>query len=383
MGAMGAAAALAATARRAAGRPLGLRAAVVLAAAAALLAACAHRPTVPAYPFSALEASVFVATPGGLAPVTPKIGPESLAKLDGPAALVPCASVLSANGAEILVAVNRVGPLIIEPDSECRAFRVRGEPRPDPFSLLTAGGAWPRGDGFIVQLYRDPFTLPDATGNGRLGTIVSIDAAGSAQVLAASGLVPETASGFGLFALYPAPQGGWLAELRRDDPDRVQTRYLAAKDPEDPAPAEIQRAAFETALAPRLLGSATGTRGEALRHALAALLASEGGPAGTVMIRARGADGSDQYYSAGASVDDERTLYAWYLDDGRVLVMEPGGQAAIADSAGSSLSLSFAVPVAGAAFTAVAVCRRLVAAAWEAGDFPDLRAAGLVVRSIP
>jgi hypothetical protein len=353
-------------------------------AAALLLGACARHPTAPAYPFSAAAPRVFVATPEGLAALPPKAEVSSLAKLNGPAALVPSASVLSANGSSIMVAVNRVGPVFIEPDTDSRHYRLRVFQSPEPFARLTTGGAWPRDGGFLVQLYHDPFSLPKASSGGALGTLLSIDAMGKIQVLASSGLVSETPSGFGLFALYPSPQGGWLAELRRDEPDKVETRYLAAADPEDPAPKQLKRSAFESALEPQSLAEAAGATGEALRHALAALVASEGGPSwSSALIRVRGPNGGDRYYLDGGSVDEARSLFAWFLDDGRAMVMEQGGEAAISDSSGASVTLAFAPPVASASFTGLAVCRDLAAASWESGTFPDLRAAGLVVAAVP
>ena len=204
----------------------GLRAAAAILGAATLLlvGACA-RQAAPAFPFSAAAPMVFVATPEGLAALPPKADASSLAKLTGPAALVPAASVSSANASAIMVAVNRVGPVLIEPDPDCRHYGLRTFQSPEPFARLTAGGAWPRDGGFLVQLYHDPFSLPGSSSGVTLGTLLSVGETGAIQVAGLIGLVSETSSGFGLFALYPAPQGGWLAELRRDEPDKVETRY--------------------------------------------------------------------------------------------------------------------------------------------------------------
>ncbi len=355
----------------------------ILGAATLLLFGACARSAAPAYPFSAAAPAVFVATSEGLAALPPETDASSLAKLDGPAALVPSASVLSADSSAIMVAVNRAGPVFIEPDRDCRHYRLKAVRSPEPFAKLTVGGAWPRDGSFLVQLYHDPFSPPGSPSGGALGTLLSVDPTGAIRVLASSGLVSETSGGFGLFALYPAPQGGWLAELRRDEPDRVETRYLSAADPEDPAPKDLKRSAFENALEPQSLAEAAGARGAALRQALAALLASEGSPSGSVMIRARGSDGSDRYYVDGGPLDEARPLSAWYMDDGRVLMLEPDGDAAVSGGSGEAATMRFAPPVSGATFTALAVSRDLAAASWESGIFPDLRAAGIVVADVP
>ncbi|MDA8426880.1 MAG: hypothetical protein M0Z80_12160, partial [Treponema sp.] len=348
--------------------------------------ACGRRAA-PPYPYSAAAPRIFVATSDGLAVLPPKADALSLAKLNGLAALVPDASVSTANGKAILVAVNRVGPVFVEPDADCRNYRLKAFPSPATFARLTAGGAWPHDGGFLVQLYRDPFSFPAASGSSAgspLGTLLSVGETGSIQVLASSGLVSESPLGFGLFALYPASQGGWLAELRRDDSNRVETRYLSAASPEDPAPRRLSRSAFEAKLEPRPLAEAAGPRGEALRHAIAALSASEGGASwNSALIRARGADGGDVYYLDGGSIDEARAMFAWFLDDGRVMVLEQGGEAAVSDSSGRSVTLAFVPPLPDAAFTSLAVCRDLAAASWTSGIFPDLRAAGLVVAAVP
>jgi len=352
-------------------------------AAALLFGACGRRAA-PAYPYSAAKPRVFVATSDGLAALPPKADALSLAKLNGLAALVPDASVSSASEAAILVAVNRVGPVFIEPDADCRNYRLKAFPSPGTFARLTAGGAWPHDGGFLVQLYRDPFSLQGSQRGAPLGTLLTVTQAGSIQVLASSGLVSETSLGFGLFALYPAPQGGWLAELRRDDVSRVETRYLSAASPEDPAPRQLSRSAFEAKLEPRPLAAVAGAKGEALRHAIAALSASEGGASwSSALIRARGADGSDVYYLDGGSIDEARSMFAWFLDDGRVIVLEQGGEAVVADSSGRSATFAFIPPLPDASFTSLAVCRDLAAASWTSGVFPDLRAAGLVVAAVP
>jgi len=359
-------------------------------AGALCLDSCAAR-RVPDFPFKAAAPQLFVATPDGLAALPAGADPQSLATISGPAALVPSASVLSSDGRTIVVAVNRVGPALIESDASGRQYRLRNQALPEPFARLTVGGIWPQSPGYLIQLYRDPFASSPEASDNLLAALLKVDETGKSRPLDASpviGLGQTEAPGaagpaFGLFVLYPDPDGGWLAELRRDSPDRVDTRYFALKDPADGAPREVKRSDFETALMPRPLSSLAGARGEALRHALAALLSleSEGGTA--VLIRVRGADGTDRYFVDGPDSDDAQTLYAWLLDDGRALLLEQEGRAVIAGSSGSTLSLAFEPPIRGAVFTGLAASRSLVAAAWEAGDFPNLAAAGLLVRDIP
>lgn len=421
--------------------------------AIAVLAAagCARRapePAADAYPYAASAPRAFYATAEGL---SDSPGAEAPA----PAALAHNASVLSADGGRILVAVNGAGPAFVEPAPDGRAaYRVVGAAGADDpqgggrsaavgatpasaFSRLTAGGAWPFEGGFLLQLYRDPFNAESgstggagASNGGAVGAgglprlfLVGFDARDTVGTVTALDPFPSEAKGaFELFALFPAG-GRWYAELRAERADRVELRFfsLAALKTGDPPaegtenegkparterPREIDRRDFEAALRPRRLADLPAGVATALDEARKAMGARCPGPR---IFRVRGADGRDGWYLDGKRPEDAAPAFVWCLppadrsgagqavgadasmgtvtargtvtagDGATVLVLLPDGTFAHSGGGQPATVRTLGPPVPGASFTALAAAKGIAAAAWEAGDFPFVRAAGIVV----
>jgi len=313
------------------------------------------------------------------------------------------ASVLSSDGERILAALNGWGVARIESSRGERpgsiAYRVLSSPLPLSFAGLTSGGAWPLAKGgFAVQLYRDPFGSSGAPAEAGGGASQAADGRSGAKLLAfdasgaASALDPFAglgAAGFGLFALMPSG-GAWLAELRRDEADRASMRYfeLQALDAGSSAAREIAREEFEDALRPRTMAELPLDRAAALGAALEAL------GAGSVLVRARDAEGGDAWYLTGKRAEDGAPAYAWFArrpsTEGAAggielwLLLQDGSLARAAAPAPGNPARATRMrrlepPVPGARFVALAVGGGLVAAAWEAGSLPELSAAGIVV----
>jgi hypothetical protein len=355
----------------------------LIAAVALGLTGCAKKEAAPVaavYPYDAGSAKAFYATSSGLSERTyeGETDPETFASQ------APNASVLSSDGASIAVALNGWGVERIEAAPGGGSYRLVDGPAPERFAGLSTGGCWPYGGGFLVQLYRDPFSaaVPEAgEAPAAASRLVFVDGSGAAPRLSAGPFPPGIDPGFELFALLPSGSG-WFAELRKDEAARVRLRFFAFDDPLaypaiGTAPArEVSRAEFEAALKPRPLSSLAGELGASLRSALDLL------GKGPWVARLRSAEGDDTWYLSPGDIEESSSALAWSLggSDGGVIALCAEGRLAFSDKAGKAELLQpLSAPVEGAAFTAVAAAGGLVVAAWEAGEFPYVAAAGIIV----
>jgi len=375
-----------------------LRALVAALALASLgLSGCARKapeaaPQPIAYPYSSATPRVFYATETGLVAEAPAERDGAAIAAARPASRSPNASILSSNDASIIAAINGWGMARIEINTSSNVeqganYRVVGTPLPELFSGLSTGGAWPVKGGMLVQLYRNPF-YEDADanqGSSKAGLPSSrlffIDDSKTGEAKVLDPFVSMAGPGYELFALLPSG-GSWFAELRKDSPERVDLEFFTLGDPlatqgttgspNGGAIRGIQRSDFEAALKPRPLSSLEGDPGKTLRTALTSLGAQ------SWLTRLRSASGEDAWYLSSGAPEDASTAYAW-ADGDRVTVLRQDGWIATADAKGSRSLTRFALPRSDASFTALATAGDLVAAAWEAGVFPSIEAAGLVV----
>jgi hypothetical protein len=422
-------------------------AAPAAAIAAALLAAMAlagcgkgsAKAAEPIYPYVADGPRVFYACASGLADAPPPAAARAEgadgAEKDPPATRAHNASVLSSDGRTIVAAVNGWGIARVEREGTAAAaegraaaggaatagggpegsaasgaprYRIDGRPLPGLFESLTTGGAWPVSGGFLVQLFRDPFTEATTTSGAagvpqsgprsepRSGGLVFLTSAGEA--LTPDPFAEACKGGYELFALLPSEKG-WFAELRKESASRVELKFLAIGDPlagagangKTGAPAagssngdaaaaaaatEVGRSRFEEALKPRAMSSLGSGEARLLATALRAL------GDGPWLVRLRSAEGRDSWLLSGGAAEEASAAYAWSGPEG-MLVLRSDGWIALAAEASATKIASLGEPVPGAAFTAVAAARGLVAAAWETGEFPGLSAAGLVIAPLP
>jgi hypothetical protein len=377
-----------------------------IAAAAALLclaaAACGPARESLEYPYVADRPRVLFATAGGLSAKRPAPRADDSSRAEERRSTSYNASVLTADGRSILAVVNGAGWARIEAaapevaasktgrrarrggSKDGLAYRVVNSPFAPDFAPLSSAGAWPVEDGFIVQMYRDPFAAfvegksmeqkyaPARPAPGVHGDsarrILEIDSSSAVRVVDLPGL-PD---GFELFALFPS-RGRWLGELRRDTNDAVELSFFETDAPIGSSPARaVSREVFESALAPKSLLSLQGLEGAALRSALAAL------GEGPWMLRYRSASGDDAWYLSEDRPEDAKRLWAWSLGSGRVLVLTTSGTLIDAGTGGTRRT-ELGSPLSGAEHTALAAASGLVAAAWEVGSFPAVDEAGLVI----
>ena len=354
------------------------------------LAGCARKapplppPVVPVYPYSADVAKAFYATASGLS----EMAFQGEAEAELPASKAPNASVLSSDGKAIVVAVNGWGVQRIEASPDGRSYRLVDSPLPALFPGLCTGGAWPSGGGFLVQLFRDPFgEAPPAcaTESGAAAArvpasrLVFFDGSGGA-VTTLDPFPRDLDPGFELFALLPAG-GTWFAELRKDAAERVDLKFFAVGDPptRSGTAREIRRAEFEAALTPLPFSSLAGETKAALGSALRLL------GKGPWLARIRSGAGEDRWYLSSGKAEEAAPVFAWTYTEGaaaRVLALNPEGKLVRSDSLGEATISSLTAPVEGSGFTALAVAGNLAAAAWEAGDFPFISSAGIVLAPV-
>ena len=291
----------------------------------------------------------------------------------------PNGSVLSSDGRGIAVAVNGWGIERVETSPDGRAYRLVDGHLPGLFPGLSTGGAWPLGGGFLFQLYRDPFSDSGEAG----ATAISPSSASRLVFLGREGRAttidpfpPGRDAGFELFALLPA-EGTWFAELRKDAAERVDFEFYAIDDPltGSSSAREIRRTQFEAALTPLPLSAISGEVGASLRSALALL------GTGPWLARIRSDTGEDRWYLSSGNAEEATKVFVWTSvgDTARVLVLGTDGRLALSDGRGEPVLTSIAAPVEGAAFTTLAAAGKIAAAAWEAGDFPFVSSAGIVL----
>jgi hypothetical protein len=374
-----------------------------LAALAALclaLSGCARKAPAPppvAYPYPISVERPFFAGLDGLQEGPP---PEAGSTL---ASKAPNASVLSADASSIAVAVNGWGldRVLASPDGG--SYRLAAEPLKEGFSGLATSGAWPAAGGFLVQLYRDPFSdAEDSTGAAPAAPASGDEGSARPARLAFFGgdgtsemremrFPPGIGPDFELFALLPSGSS-WFAELRKDAEERVDSKYLELGDPlaSTSALREIPRAEFEEALKPRPLSELGDMEGKELRAALSSL-----GP-GPWLARLRSDQGADLWYISSGKPEEAALAFAWVEEGARnAKAVEPGtaaprllalsadGALVLAEGEGPPSVKRLHAPVEGADFTALAAAGDLAAAAWEAGDFPEISSAGVVVSPLP
>ena len=346
-----------------------------------MLAGCARKaplptpPTVPVYPYRSDTTKVFYATPSGLSEMTFQGEGETEMLLSS----APNGSVLSSDGKGIAVAVNGWGIERVEASPDGRAYRLVDSHLPGLFPGLSTGGGWPLGGGFLFQLYHDPFS-----DSGEAGVTVAPPSSATRLVFLdregrATAIDPFPSGGdpgFELFALLPA-EGTWFAELRKDAAERVDFEFFAIDDPlaVPRSSREIHRAQFEAALTPLPLSGISGDLGVSLRSTLA-LLGS-----GPWLARIRSDTGEDRWYLSSGNAEEATKVFVWVTagDTARVLVLGTDGRLALSDGRGEPVLTSIAAPVEGAAFTTLAAAGNIAAAAWEAGEFPFVSSAGIVL----
>jgi hypothetical protein len=362
------------------------RAAALGAAACLALASCGGPKEPPAYPYIADRPRVLYATGEGLSAA------RGAAARGASASSAPNASIMTADSRSIVAAINGFGYARIEADpavpsgrrargaagSDGVAYRVVNVALASSLEGLTTAGIWPTSSGFALQLYRDPFTEPIA-GRAAGGGAGASGGAGAARLFEIGAIEGERAlpcpaaqEGFELFALFPA-RDSWLGELRRDGRDSVELSFFAIDGPLGGGSVrKVGRAAFEAALSPLLLYSLQGLEGASLRSALAAL------GAGPFMARVRSPEGADAWYLSGGAAEEAEQAWAWSLGSGRVLALSASGVLADAGR-GPTKAVQLGSPCPGASYSALACAGGIVAAAWEAGTFPEIAAAGLVI----
>jgi hypothetical protein len=342
-------------------------------------AGCAHKtPPEPAvvYPYPASAPKTFYATSYGLVET-----PQAVPGGGQLASRAPNASVLSSDGRSIVAALNGWGVARIEASPAGEAYRIVGSPLPSLFAGLTTGGAWPVKGGFLLQFYHDPFSDDSDAGPQSVALAPTRLAFFDPGKDAARSLAspPGSDPGYELFALLPVG-GRWFAELRKDVSDRVDMRFLSLDDPlaavRASAPPEIGRAEFQAALQPKPLSALQGEDGKRLRAALSAL------GAGPWLVRLRSGDGVDAWFLDSGKPEDASPIYAW-TDSVSLLALRSDGWIAYSTAGGETGIASLPIPAPDGSFTALAATGRLVAAAWEEGEFPRLASAGLVVAPRP
>jgi hypothetical protein len=341
-------------------------------------------PVVPVYPYSTDVAKAFYATASGLS----EMAFQGEAEAELPASKAPNASILSSDGKAIVVAVNGWGVERIEVSPDSQAYRLVDSPLPAQFPGLCTGGAWYTGSGFLVQLFRDPFGDPPPSVAAESGAgaervpasrLVFFDGSGGAATTP-NPFPRDLDPGFELFALLPAG-GTWFAELRKDAAERVDLKFFAVGDPlslSGPV-REIRRAEFEAALTPLPFSSLAGETKAALGSALRLL------GKGPWLARVRSGAGEDRWYLSSGKAEEAAPVFAWTYTEGaatKVLALSPDGKMARSEGLGEATVTSLTAPVEGAGFTALAVAGNLAAAAWEAGDFPFISSAGIVLAPV-
>ncbi len=381
----------------------------------------------PAYPFAADATAVFVTSGTGILPVPATSGPEIFAAryTPAPGALAVRVAALAASSGKagsppaILAAVNRFGLLRLElqprpaaataPENRGEgAYRLEARPLSTLFAPATVGGLWTLPEGYLLQLYRDPFVRDAIDAAAKGGELYRIDPRGEVSPLPAllpplysggtpppprsadGALRPEATEtrfeeGFRLFALFHAGNGRWLAEFRADTEQVVRSRHALFADPALGGGEAISRAAFEAELAPRRLIDAP----PALRDAALAL-----GPE-PLLIHARGEDGLEGFWISLGRPEDACEASAWLARDARrALVIRSDGRAALSQE-GRTLTFAAQPPVADARFTGLAVLfvsaagasdaesGGLALVAWEKTAFPDVELAGFLVLPLP
>ena len=290
------------------------------------------------------------------------------------AALAPRVAAIAARGASgpglAAIALNRYGYALLEASPDGSSYRLSSLPLAEA-SNLSVANLWPRENGFLLELYRDPFATAASAGLASGRELFAVDGKGAATRLPRLGKENEE-----LFALQPAG-GRWYAELRAETKEGARLRYIALAAP-DAGPGgnearDIGKAGFERALEPKAIGGAPAVLGSAA-EALAP---------GAILIRARDGADADGYWLSGGGLEDAREASAWLSEDGAsALVVERSGEAAYV-SGGSCRRFSIAPPAEGAVLTAAALlplgARSLALVAWETGSFPSVETSGLLV----
>ncbi len=307
------------------------------------------------------------------------------------------AAVTAADGALSMaaIALNRFGYAFLEVSPDGLKYRIRS------FSLtaskfLSTANMWPWENGFLLELYRDPFSATSDVSRS-VFEVPTISSAGQElyAIDAQSGLsrsLPRIGSGREeLFALQPS-SGLWYAEMREEPTsgrDSVKLSYYALSSPElHSAGTELQagkaeqfsrftlsRDKFEKTIAPQALANAP----KALK------LVAEAAAEGTLLIHQKGGPEIESYWLRGKSLVDARTASAWVSIDGQkaVLLEENGGVISALNGPGSIQHFRINLPLDGLRFTSLAIIetgrRSLLVASYESGKFTKIDRSGIVV----
>lgn len=350
-----------------------LGAAALLAGAACGLASCAKKaaPKPPEFAFPADAPAAFVLGPDGLRAVARG---ETVAEGEAqpsPLALRVACLASDASGSMLVAAENRFGLNLLLPSPDGKAYKVLNRPLAETASQ-SAFGLWPRGDGFLLELYRDPFVDGAAKRSDEAPELLLVSRDGKATTLSRLGDPGED-----LFSLVPAPGGTWFAELRSEQALGARLRYRAYATPENRGSGkEVSRDDFEASLAPKPLSLAPAS----LRAAASLVAAS-----GQVLVHARTAAGAEAYWLSGGAPELATELLAWVGPEEEASVaISRDGHGAVAKG-GDAQAFLLAAPAAGATFSSVSALfgQGIVAASWETGSFPDVSASGLCVAPLP
>jgi len=295
------------------------------------------------------------------------------------------------SGSAILAVLEGFGTARLELSEDGKGYKLVNREEGGFFGLAV-GGAWPAKDGFVIQLFHNPFEEGPAIAGPRLFLLTDSELRGLDTASFASTPVSSKRPDEELFALFPDPRGGrgrWFAQLRSSGTTTVTSRYVSLESLLGTAK-ELGRAAFEASLAPRPFAQAPAS----LRQTVEAL------GVGAALVRARDSDGGDIYYAKGRLTEEAREIFLWSGSWG-VLALEPSGRGSFRHGAAKEIGEGSArldtdaapelflidSPGEGAVFRSI-VCLPssgafLAAAAWERGAFPETSGAGLVVFPLP
>jgi hypothetical protein len=291
-------------------------------------------------------------------------------------------------GGSIYVGLEQYGAAFIEAFGQGTGWRLVNE-KVVAMEGLRLGGAWPFGQGYLVQAFRDPFASsarPSSPGAESGPDSLFVLFPSKAEVLRPPFLVEEFSRGFELFALLSDPRGrGWLAQFRNSMTTPVQSDFVAIADLDSTRTTVLDRAAFESALRPRPIEQAPAS----VQAGLAALDAT---PEGGAILRVGGSDGTDDWYQFGPEPGAGREIHGWIDPAVGALIVDAGGQG-VFSSVGKGivpLHLALDIPIAGASFRSCAflatgrglAIRLLMVFAWEREEAEGPALSGILVRPL-
>ncbi len=352
--------------------------------AAALLASCAPKgpPLPPEFPFPSgrIQSFVlgnrgFVALPAGQAPGSTEVAGAAASAGPGGSSLLPLALRVAGLAADssattLMAALNRFGIGILRLSPDGLSWKLLNQAVGIVESSSVAG-LWPRQDGFLLELYHDPFIKGLAPRTDLDPELLMVSSGGLVSRLERLGEAGED-----LFALFPAPNGSWYAELRSEKALGASTRYLQLSGPAEKNGAKaLPREVFEASLSPRPLSLAPAC----LREATAML------GKGPFLVHARNAEGSELWWLSGGRLDEAKEVFAWIgKGEEDAIGLMPSGDGAWVMGNREAKAFHLEAPLQGGRYTAVAaIFGKVLAAAWETGSFPEVSASGMTVGPLP